>query len=178
MPTFRFKQVDVFTSRPLYGNPVAVVLGADGLSTDEMQRFAAWTNLSETTFVLTPTIAGPAYRLRIFTPSHELPFAGHPTVGSCHAVLEAGIVSEETYVQQGLYWEVLYHPLIRYIIKHYRPDLAMIGYPITDEFQEGDLTVQYFERGRFEWHPGAWPERYDVLLGRLAAEALSREIDQ
>jgi PhzF family phenazine biosynthesis protein len=93
MPTFRFKQVDAFTSRPLHGNPVAVVLGADGLSTDAMQRFAAWTNLSETTFVLTPTIPQPAYRLRIFTPSHELPFAGHPTIGSCHAVLEAGIVT-------------------------------------------------------------------------------------
>jgi PhzF family phenazine biosynthesis protein len=96
MPTFRFKQVDAFTSRPLFGNPVAVVLGADGLSDDDMQRFAAWTNLSETTFVLTPTVAQPAYRLRIFTPSRELPFAGHPTIGSCHAVLEAGIVTPDS----------------------------------------------------------------------------------
>jgi PhzF family phenazine biosynthesis protein len=95
MSTYSFKQVDVFTSRPLYGNPVAVVLGADGLSTDEMQRIASWTNLSETTFVLPPTIPGPAYRLRIFTPKHELPFAGHPTIGSCHAALEAGIVAPE-----------------------------------------------------------------------------------
>jgi PhzF family phenazine biosynthesis protein len=92
MPTYQFKQVDVFTSRPFHGNPVAVVLNADGLETYDMQRIAAWTNLSETTFVLTPTINGPAYRLRIFTPTDELPFAGHPTIGSCHAVLEAGIV--------------------------------------------------------------------------------------
>jgi PhzF family phenazine biosynthesis protein len=92
MSKYRFKQVDAFTSRPLYGNPVAVVLDADDLSDEQMQRIANWTNLSETTFVLKPTISGRAYRLRIFTPAHELPFAGHPTIGSCHAVLEAGIV--------------------------------------------------------------------------------------
>ena len=92
MPTYRFKQVDAFTSRPFFGNPVAVVMGADDLSPEEMQRIAAWTNLSETTFVLTPTISGPAYRPRIFTPEHELPFAGHPTIGSCHAVIEGGVV--------------------------------------------------------------------------------------
>lgn len=84
-----FKQVDVFTRRPYYGNPVAVVLEADGVSTDAMQRFARWTNLSETTFVLPPT-AGGDYRVRIFTPTTELPFAGHPTLGTCHAWLEAG----------------------------------------------------------------------------------------
>ena len=95
MTTYRFKQVDAFTSRPFFGNPVAVVLGGDGLETEEMQRIATWTNLSETTFVLKPTIPGPAYRLRIFSPGHELPFAGHPTIGSCHAVLEAGIVTPE-----------------------------------------------------------------------------------
>ncbi len=93
MRSLRFKQVDAFTARPFFGNPVAVVLGADDLSSDDMQRIAAWTNLSETTFVLAPTIPGPAYRLRIFTPGHELPFAGHPTIGSCHAVVEAGIVT-------------------------------------------------------------------------------------
>jgi PhzF family phenazine biosynthesis protein len=93
--TLRFLQVDAFTARPFFGNPVAVVLGADALSSQEMQRIAAWTNLSETTFVLAPTIAGPAYRLRIFTPGHELPFAGHPTIGSCHAVVSAGIVEPE-----------------------------------------------------------------------------------
>jgi PhzF family phenazine biosynthesis protein len=89
--TVRFKQVDVFTRVPFRGNPVAVVLEAKGLSTQEMQRVAAWTNLSETTFVLPPTSPAADYLLRIFTPRAELPFAGHPTIGSAHAVLEAGI---------------------------------------------------------------------------------------
>jgi PhzF family phenazine biosynthesis protein len=85
-----FHQVDVFTGTPYRGNPVAVVLDADGLSTEQMQRVAHWTNLSETTFVLTPTVAGADYRVRIFTPVNELPFAGHPTLGTCHAWLSAG----------------------------------------------------------------------------------------
>src|SRR6202042_2573374 len=85
-----FAQVDVFTDVPYRGNPVAVVLAADGLSDDEMQRFAHWTNLSETTFVLAPRDAGADYRVRIFTTARELPFAGHPTLGTCHAWLEAG----------------------------------------------------------------------------------------
>ncbi|HLX80184.1 MAG TPA: PhzF family phenazine biosynthesis protein [Burkholderiales bacterium] len=92
MKTLKFKQVDVFTSRPFLGNPVAVVLEGAGMSAADMQRVAAWTNLSETTFVLPPTSAAADYRLRIFTPRAELPFAGHPTIGSAHAVLEAGIV--------------------------------------------------------------------------------------
>jgi PhzF family phenazine biosynthesis protein len=85
-----FSQVDVFSAEPLLGNPVAVVHGADGLSEEQMARFARWTNLSETTFLLEPTRAGADYRLRIFTPGGELPFAGHPTLGSAHAWLEAG----------------------------------------------------------------------------------------
>jgi len=80
----------VFTDTPYLGNPVAVVLGADGLSDERMQLFARWTNLSETTFVLTPRASGADYRVRIFTPTGELPFAGHPTLGTCHAWLEAG----------------------------------------------------------------------------------------
>jgi PhzF family phenazine biosynthesis protein len=90
--SLKFKQVDVFTRRPFSGNPVAVVLEAAGLSVEDMQRVAAWTNLSETTFVLPPASAAADYRLRIFTPRAELPFAGHPTLGSAHAVLEAGVV--------------------------------------------------------------------------------------
>jgi PhzF family phenazine biosynthesis protein len=86
----RFRQVDVFTAVPYAGNPVAVVLDGEGLDADAMQRFARWTNLSETTFVLPPEDPSADYRLRIFTPSLELPFAGHPTLGSCHAWLEAG----------------------------------------------------------------------------------------
>ncbi len=85
-----FKQVDVFGGQRFGGNPVAVVLDADGLDVDEMQRFANWTNLSETTFVLPPTVADADYRVRIFTPDRELPFAGHPTLGTCHAWLEHG----------------------------------------------------------------------------------------
>lgn len=87
-----FKTVDVFTKTPFCGNPVAVVLRADGLSDAEMQSIAAWTNLSETTFHLQPTTAEADYRLRIFTPRSELPFAGHPTLGSAHALLEAGLI--------------------------------------------------------------------------------------
>ncbi|MQA01019.1 MAG: PhzF family phenazine biosynthesis isomerase [Dehalococcoidia bacterium] len=86
-----FKQVDVFTDRPFAGNPVAVVLDGSGIDDATMQRIAAWTNLSETTFVLPSERAD--YRLRIFTPAAELPFAGHPTVGSAHAVIEAGIAA-------------------------------------------------------------------------------------
>ena len=85
----RFRQVDVFGSAAYRGNPVAVVLDADGMTTDEMQRFASWTNLSETTFVLPPQKTGADYRVRIFTTSDELPFAGHPTLGTCHAWLQS-----------------------------------------------------------------------------------------
>lgn len=87
----RFAQVDVFTTKPLYGNPVAVILEAEGLSSGEMQQIAQWTNLSETTFVLPPTESGADYQARIFTPTEELPFAGHPTLGTAHAVIEAGV---------------------------------------------------------------------------------------
>jgi len=89
-----FKQIDVFTATPCFGNPLAVVLDGTGLSDEALQRFANWTNLSETSFILPPTEAGRAagadYRARIFTPGAELPFAGHPTLGTCHAWLEAG----------------------------------------------------------------------------------------
>lgn len=85
-----FSQVDVFTATPLLGNPVAVVLDSEGMSDPAMAQFANWTNLSETTFVLPPTDPAADYRVRIFTPGAELPFAGHPTIGTCHAWLEAG----------------------------------------------------------------------------------------
>lgn len=85
-----FRQVDVFSAEPLLGNPVAVVHDADGLTDEQMRAFARWTNLSETTFLLAPTDPAADYRVRIFTPSTELPFAGHPTLGTAHAWLEAG----------------------------------------------------------------------------------------
>jgi PhzF family phenazine biosynthesis protein len=86
----RFAQVDVFSDAPYLGNPVAVVLNGDGLTGDQMQRFAAWTNLSETTFVVTATDPAADYAVRIFDTANELPFAGHPTLGTCHAWLAAG----------------------------------------------------------------------------------------
>ena len=86
-----FKQVDVFTAVALKGNPVAVILDAEGLSAEQMQLIANWTNLSETTFVTPPTDPAADYAVRIFTPKSELPFAGHPTLGTAHAVIEAGL---------------------------------------------------------------------------------------
>ena len=85
-----FTQVNVFSADPLGGNPLAVVHAAEGLSKAEMAALARWTNLSETTFLLPPTDSGADYCVRIFTPGGELPFAGHPTLGSCHAWLAAG----------------------------------------------------------------------------------------
>jgi PhzF family phenazine biosynthesis protein len=98
----RFAQVDVFGAEALKGNPVAVVVDAEGLGDDDMAAFARWTNLSETTFLLPPVDAAADYRLRIFTPGGELPFAGHPTLGSAHAWLEAGGVPKNagTVVQE------------------------------------------------------------------------------
>jgi len=90
MTTRRFTQLDVFTAVPLKGNPLAVVHDAQGLSDAQMQSFAHWTNLSETTFLLPPTDPQADYAVRIYTPDRELPFAGHPTLGSCHAWLAAG----------------------------------------------------------------------------------------
>ena len=98
----RFDMIDVFGSGPVSGNPLAVVHDADGLTTDEMQRITRWLNLSETTFLLPPTTLEADYRVRIFTLISELPFAGHPTLGSCHAWLQAGGVpnTEGSVVQQ------------------------------------------------------------------------------
>lgn len=93
MKARHYKVVDVFTATPLLGNPVAVILDAQDLDTAAMQRIARWTNLSETTFLLPPSDGKADYRLRIFTPRSELPFAGHPTLGSAHAALEAGRVT-------------------------------------------------------------------------------------
>src|SRR5213594_1315202 len=93
MSTLAFQQVDVFTDVPFKGNPVAVVLDGDELSSAQMQSIAAWTNLSETTFVCLPTDQRADYRLRIFTPRRELPFAGHPTIGSAYAAMRAGLAT-------------------------------------------------------------------------------------
>ncbi|KAF3993478.1 hypothetical protein FT663_00501 [Candidozyma haemuli var. vulneris] len=87
-----FKQVDVFTTKRYKGNPVAVFFEADDLSSEQMAQMSSWTNLSEATFVLKPTNKDADYKLRIFALEHELPFAGHPTIGTCHALLEAGLI--------------------------------------------------------------------------------------
>ena len=93
MRTRRFMQLDVFSDRPLLGNPLAVVIDGDGLDDLTMQAFARWTNLSETTFLLPPTRIDADYRVRIFTPRQELPFAGHPSVGSAYAAIESALVA-------------------------------------------------------------------------------------
>ncbi|MGI6244529.1 MAG: PhzF family phenazine biosynthesis protein [Pseudochelatococcus sp.] len=100
MTRFSFHQVDVFTAQPTSGNPLAVVGGADGLSESQMAAFARWTNLSETTFLLRPEDERADYRVRIFTPFGELPFAGHPTLGSCHVWLAAGGVPKGAEIVQ------------------------------------------------------------------------------
>lgn len=95
---YAFKQVDVFTDKACLGNPVAVFLESDGLSSDDMQRIAGWTNLSETTFVSKSSVAD--YKVRIFTPTEELPFAGHPTLGTAWALREVGMLTENHVVQE------------------------------------------------------------------------------
>ncbi|NMR21237.1 PhzF family phenazine biosynthesis protein [Cellulomonas fimi] len=127
MPTRRFAQVNVFSTQPLLGNPVAVVVDGEGISEADMQAFARWTNLSETTFLLPPTTDDADYRVRILTPDGELPFAGHPTLGSAHAWREAGGVgrTEGRIVQEcaaglvilrrdGERWAFAGPPLTRY----------------------------------------------------------------
>lgn len=100
MPSYAFEQVDVFASAPLKGNPLAVVVGADRLSDADMAAFANWTNLSETTFLLKSTRPEADYRVRIFTPERELPFAGHPTLGSCQVWLNGGNKPEGSHIVQ------------------------------------------------------------------------------
>jgi PhzF family phenazine biosynthesis protein len=100
MRKFAFQQVDVFTDQPLKGNPLAVVVAADGLSDTTMASVGNWTNLSETTFLLTPSAPTADYRVRIFTPERELPFAGHPTLGSCQVWLNSGGAPKQQYIVQ------------------------------------------------------------------------------
>ena len=98
--TLAFQQVDVFSSKPLLGNPLAVVIGADALGDDQMTAFANWTNLSETTFLLEPRSPAADYRVRIFNPDWEVPFAGHPTLGSCHVWLASGGIAKSREIVQ------------------------------------------------------------------------------
>ena len=138
MPTFDFKQLDVFSSVALKGNPLAVVLGADSLSDQQMADFAKWTNLSETTFLLQPRDPRADYRVRIFTTVQELPFAGHPTLGSCQAWLQAGGVPRGSEIIQEC--EI---GLVR--IRHQGEELAFIAPPLL---RSGPLDAELLERVR------------------------------
>lgn len=138
MPTFDFKQLDVFSSVSLKGNPLAVVLGADSLTDEQMADFARWTNLSETTFLLTPRDPQADYRVRIFTTLKELPFAGHPTLGSCHAWLQAGGVPKGAEIIQEC--EI---GLVR--IRRQRDELAFIAPPLL---RSGVVDAALLERVR------------------------------
>ncbi|MFI2564650.1 PhzF family phenazine biosynthesis protein [Paenarthrobacter sp. NPDC018779] len=120
-----FNQVDVFSDRPYFGNPLAVVVDAEGLSTETMQHYANWTNLSETTFLLPPTDPRADYRVRIFTASEEFPFAGHPTLGSAHAWLQAGGVPKS----QGVVVQECGAGLVQ--VKHDGGQLAFAAPPLT-----------------------------------------------
>lgn len=123
-----FKQVDVFTRTPFMGNPVAVVLDGGELSTDQMQRIANWTNLSETTFVVPATDPQADYHVRIFTPQAELPFAGHPTIGTAHALLEAGLVKAE----DGVLVQQCRKGLIRLTVRAGRDCAQAISFSLPD----------------------------------------------
>ncbi|QVX15417.1 PhzF family phenazine biosynthesis protein [Pseudomonas congelans] len=138
MRSFDFKQLDVFTDQPLLGNPLAVVLGADGLSDEQMAAFARWTNLSETTFLLEPADPRADYRVRIFTTLEELPFAGHPTLGSCHAWLESGGVprGEEIIQECGI-------GLVRI-----RKDNAGLAFTAPPLLRSGAVDAEFVERIR------------------------------
>ena len=138
MPTFDFKQLDVFSSVALKGNPLAVVLGAERLSDQQMADFAKWTNLSETTFLLQPRDPRADYRVRIFTTTQELPFAGHPTLGSCHAWLQAGGVPRGSEIIQEC--EI---GLVR--IRRQGQELAFIAPPLL---RSGPLDAELLERVR------------------------------
>lgn len=133
----KFAQVDVFGADLMLGNPVAVVLDGDGLSDTQMQRLARWTNLSETTFVLAPTTPEADYRLRIFTPGGELPFAGHPTLGSAHAWLENGGTPREdrALVQQCQAGLVTV-----------RRDKGALSFAAPPTIRSGPLEAPYLER--------------------------------
>ena len=132
----RFCQVDVFTATAYRGNPLAVVLDGNGLDDETMQRFARWTHLSETTFLLPPTLPEADYRVRIFTPGGELPFAGHPTLGSCHAWLEGGGAprTDDVIVQECQVG------LVR--IRRHLPRLAFAAPPVTRSTPVPALVAQ------------------------------------
>ncbi|KRF34229.1 PhzF family phenazine biosynthesis protein [Nocardioides sp. Soil805] len=163
-----FRQVDVFSAEPMRGNPVAVVHDADGLTDAQMRAFAHWTNLSETTFLLTPTDPGADYRVRIFTPDAELPFAGHPTLGTAHAWLEAGgaPASDGVVVQECGAGLVTVRRGDRLAFE--APPLVRSG-PVSEE--DLDRIVQALRIGRDEVLDSAWIDNGPGWVGVLLASA-------
>lgn len=159
MAIFSFKQVDVFSSVPLKGNPLAVVIGAEGLNDAQMSAFANWTNLSETTFLLPPTVPEADYRVRIFTPHGELPFAGHPTLGTCHAWLEVGGVPKGREVVQECA-----AGLVR--VRHENGELAFAAPPLR---RSGPVDPELMEKSvpRFIWRPN----KFWIPLGSITVPA-------
>jgi PhzF family phenazine biosynthesis protein len=177
-----FRQVDVFTAEPYLGNPVAVVLEGDGLDEEQMATFARWTNLSESTFLSPPTAEGAAagadYRLRIFTPTGELPFAGHPTLGSCHAWLSAGGVPKdpERIVQE-----------CEVGLVELRRSEGRLAFAAPPRIREGELDDELLERiaratgiERRAIRAHAWVDNgpgWCAILLRSAEEVLSLRVD-
>jgi PhzF family phenazine biosynthesis protein len=167
-----FRQVDVFSHRPMMGNPVAVVHDADDLTDEQMRAFAHWTNLSETTFVLAPTEAGADggadYRVRIFTPDAELPFAGHPTLGTAHAWLESGgaPATDGVVVQECGAGLVTVRRGARLAFE--APPLVRSG-PVSDE--DLDRVVRALRIGREEVVDSAWVDNGPGWVGVLLESA-------
>lgn len=141
MPSISFKQVDVFTAVRFKGNPVAVVLRAEELSTEQMQQIANWTNLSETTFVVPSTDAQADYRVRIFTPNSELPFAGHPTIGTAHALLEAGLVT----ARNGMLVQQCGAGLVRLKVQHAEDGTRWIFFDLPEPKMDALTAAQVQE---------------------------------
>ncbi len=165
----RIRQVDVFGATPYAGNPVAVVLDGEDLTTEQMQRFAHWTNLSETTFVLDPSVPEADYRVRIFTPVAELPFAGHPTLGTCHAWLtaEGGSDGRDEIVQQC---ETGLVPVRRTLtgLAFSAPPLLHSG-PVEEELVERIASVLGLERS--EIVDSQWVDNGPGWVAVLLADA-------
>jgi PhzF family phenazine biosynthesis protein len=140
----RFAQVDVFTTVAGFGNPVAVVLDADGLDDATMARVARWTNLSETTFVLPPTVPGAHYRARIFTPAKELPMAGHPTLGTCRALVDAGVIAQQPegrpWIQECAAGLIPVHELADGAFSFAAPPAVVTDSPFSHDVLSGFLT--------------------------------------
>ncbi|MCU0272942.1 MAG: PhzF family phenazine biosynthesis protein [Acidimicrobiales bacterium] len=166
----RFVQVDVFTPERYRGNPLAVVLDADGLSDGELQRFASWTNLSETTFLLPPTDSAADYRVRIFTPASELPFAGHPTLGTCHAWLAAGGRPQrsDVVVQQCAVGLVEIRPSVEGRLAFAAPPLLRSGPPDGATLA---AALRALDLGRDDVVDAAWVDNGPGWLGLLLRSA-------